>query len=171
MEFNGLWEARPSINDGLLGSQHESVDHTCVAPPLSRWCSKKEFHFTLVFCETNLDTNRLLKFALSWIWHNINVLCWHIVMYPWNSSVKVEGAGFIKWFDKSKWHVPFTKDYFHDVLRLLGTKINFWNNKYDNKKKFATTDWCSVQCKQGQKTLQIFVRFLRWQHAFSTCNP
>jgi hypothetical protein len=46
------------------GSQLESVDHTCMAPPLLR-CSKKEFHFTLVFYEKYLDTNRLPKFAHS----------------------------------------------------------------------------------------------------------
>jgi len=50
MEFNGLWEARPAIDDGLLGSQLEKVDHTCMAPPLLR-CSKKEFHFSLAFAK------------------------------------------------------------------------------------------------------------------------
>jgi hypothetical protein len=59
--------------------------------------------------------------------------------------VKVEGATFIKWFDKPKWHVPLTKDYFPDVLKFLGMGINFWKNEYDNQKHVATTD-CDVQC-------------------------
>jgi hypothetical protein len=60
-------------------------------------------------------------------------------------GVKVEGATFIKWFDKLTWHVPWTKDYFRDVLKLLGIGINFWTNEYDNQKHVATTD-CDVQC-------------------------
>jgi hypothetical protein len=59
-------------------------------------------------------------------------------------SVKVEGVGFIKWFDKPKWHVPLIKDYFRDVLKLLGIGINFWINEFDNQ-HVATTD-CDVQC-------------------------
>jgi len=145
VEFNGLWEARPAINNGLLGSQLESVDHTCMAPPLLR-CSKKEFHFTLVFCEKYLDTNRLPKFAHSWIWHNISgTMLAHSNVSMELECVKVEGAAFIKWFDKLKWHVPLTKDYFLDVLKLIGIGINFWRNEYDNQKHVATTD-CDVQC-------------------------
>ncbi len=62
-------------------------------------------------------------------------------MYPWNLSVsRLKLQHFIKWFDKPKCHVPLTKDYFRDVLRLLGMRINFSNNEYDNQKHVATTD-------------------------------
>jgi len=102
--------------------------------------------FFISFCKKYLNTNKLPKFAHSWIWHNINVLCWDIVMYAWNLSVsRWKVQHFIKWFEKLKWHVPLIKDYFRDVLRLLGIGINFWKDEYDNKKHVAITN-CDVEC-------------------------